>query len=206
MLLNLNWKKFIRTLMSLLLASLLLQSCKDQREAFPKPHAYPRLDFPAKDYRPYENQSCAFGFDYPSYARIENKKDFFGKDIDEPCWFNLTFPEYNGTIHCSYYEINEKNRLDSLIYDSFALVGKHNIKAQYIAESKFDLKGKGGGMLFRITGPVASPTQFFITDSTEHFFRGSLYFNNKVEIDSMRLVYDFIDEDIDQMLKTFYWK
>lgn len=206
MLIKLNWKKLVIALMSLLLVSLLLQSCKDQQEAFPKPHAYPRLDFPTKSYTVYQNDACAFGFDYPSYSIIENKKDFFGEDIEKPCWFNLNFPDFNGTIYCSYYEIDENNRLDSLIYDSFALVGKHNIKAQYIAESKFDLAGKGGGMLFRITGPVASPTQFFITDSIHHFFRGSLYFNNKVEIDSMRQVYDFIDKDIDEMLRTFYWK
>lgn len=190
----------------LIISLFIFTSCANQREASPKPHAYPKVDFPDKSFQVYSNSSCTFSFQYPEYARIEQKNSFIDEIIDQPCWFDLVFPSYNGRIHCSYYEIDEDNSLDSLIYDSFALVGKHNVKAQYISETKFALDNKGGGMLFRITGPVASPTQFFVTDSTNHFLRGSLYFYNSVEVDSMRIIYDFVNADIDKMLETFSWE
>jgi gliding motility-associated lipoprotein GldD len=180
--------------------------CTDQRRASPKPHVYPRLDLPEKTYQEYTGQGCPYGFEYPGYATVEPKTSLFGEDVGHPCWFDLVFPELNGRIHCSYFPIDDNNRLDTLIFDSFALTGKHSMKAQYIRETRIDLPGKGGGMVFRITGPVASPTQFFVTDSTRHFLRGSLYFYNRVEVDSMRMIYDFIDEDIDRMLSTFYFE
>jgi gliding motility-associated lipoprotein GldD len=197
-------KKTIKSTVFIALSFWLI-SCTNHQQASPKPHAYPRIDFPAKTYRQFKSDECSFGFQYPDYAKIVSKTTFIDETIENPCWFDLVFPEFNGSIHCSYYAIDQKNRLDSLIYDSFALTGKHNIKAQYIKETKFNLEKKGGGMLFRITGPVASPTQFFITDSTDHFLRGSLYFNNKVKVDSMRVIYEFIDKDIDKMIESFYF-
>ena len=189
-----------------LIGMLGISACGSNRQSMPKPRTYPRVIFPEKSFQTYRNADCGFGFEFPEYARVEKDSLFIGQKIDNPCWFNLVFPAFNGEIHCTYYGLDETNQLDSLIYDSFALVGKHTVKADYIQENKFRLPGGGGGMLFRISGPVASPTQFFITDSVHHFLRGSLYFNNRVQIDSMQVIYDFVDEDIDHLLKTFYWE
>jgi len=60
--------------------------------------------------------------------------------------------------------------------------------------------------MFEIEGDVATPIQFFLSDSTNHFFRASLYFENKVQVDSMAPVYEFVRQDIDTLLSTFYWK
>jgi gliding motility-associated lipoprotein GldD len=194
------------TLLILLMLFLFSMGCQDQQQANPKPRAYPKITFPEKKYTNYQRDICPFSFEYPAYSKIVKKETADTEPTEHPCWFDLVIPEFNGRIHCSYYEINDDNKLDSLIYDSFALVGKHNIKAQYIEEIPLKLSGKGGGMLFRIKGPVASPTQFFVTDSTSNFLRGSLYFYNQVQLDSMKIVYDFVDEDIDHLLETFSWR
>jgi gliding motility-associated lipoprotein GldD len=183
----------------------MLTSCENKNEATPKPKAYPKITFPEKSYEKYTSKTCGFNFEYPDYATIKEDSLFMNEKTENPCWFDIIFPDFNADIHCSYYEISDKKDLDSLIYDSFALVGKHTVKAQFIEEKIIDLPGKGGGILFKLSGPVASPTQFFITDSVHHFIRGSLYFNNKVQLDSMKIIYDFVDEDIEKMLENFYW-
>ena len=62
-----------------------------------------------------------------------------------------------------------------------------------------------GGILFKIEGNVATETQFFLTDSSKNFIRGSLYFNNKVNPDSMAIIQKFIDQDIENLISTFEW-
>lgn len=61
-------------------------------------------------------------------------------------------------------------------------------------------------MQFEMTGPAATPFQFFITDSTSHFMRGALYFNTQVRPDSLMPVYDFVKIDVDRLIKTFKFK
>lgn len=185
---------------------LLLSACFSNNETTPKPRAFPRVYFPEKNYLRYQSSDCTFNFEYPAYARIEKDSLFMNQKTENICWFDVVYPDYHARLHCSYYAISPVHQLDSLIYDSFALVGKHTMKAQYINETVVKLPGGGGGILFDMGGPVASPTQFFITDSTQHFLRGALYFKNRVQIDSMSVVYDFVNTDINRMLETFYWK
>ncbi len=48
------------------------------------------------------------------------------------------------------------------------------------------------GLIYKIKGiGTASPFQFFVTDSTNHFLRGALYFNVKPNNDSLAPVIDF---------------
>ncbi|MEL6972389.1 MAG: hypothetical protein AAFO02_19640, partial [Bacteroidota bacterium] len=62
------------------------------------------------------------------------------------------------------------------------------------------------GIAFDIDGPAASPFQFFLTDSTQHYVRGSLYFNTKTRADSLAPVIDFVRTDILHLIETFEWK
>ena len=61
------------------------------------------------------------------------------------------------------------------------------------------------GIWFPLEGSVASPYQFFVTDSVEHYMRGSLYFNTSPNPDSMAPVIEFVKEDLEKMLETFEW-
>jgi gliding motility-associated lipoprotein GldD len=202
-----QWQKlFVASVISLLLLLFFLACGNDTSNAVPKPRTYPRVDFPVKEYKMVGREMCRFAFEMPVYAEIEDYSGEIEGVENNHCWFDIVIPEFNGKIHCSYYEINKKNSLDSLIYDSFTLVGKHTIKAQYIKETRLDLKDNVSGVLFNLTGPAASPTQFFLTDSTRHFLRGSLYFENKTQVDSMQIIYDFVNRDIEHILNTFHWK
>ena len=174
-------------------------ACKEKTYT-PKPRGYMRIDFPVKAYQEY-NKDCPFTFEYPVYGNIETDN----MNFDEPCWFNIIFPEYNGKIHLTYKVIH--NNLAEYMEDSRTLVYKHTIKADAINENLYRFENKDiYGILYDIKGNAASSVQFFLTDSLHHFIRGSLYFNVEPNKDSLSPVIDFFREDIIHMINTFQWR
>lgn len=142
----------------------------------------------------------------PDYFKTEKKKFLFGNEPANPCWFDLEIPTIGATIHCSYYPIEEDGAFDKFVNDAFTMASKHNIKASHREE--FVIKNKNGssGLVFKISGPVATPYQFYMSDSTNHFLRGSLYFANSIQPDSMAPYLSFLEKDIEQMLASLKWK
>jgi len=166
----------------------------------PKPMGYPRVDFPEKNYVLYD-AAGPYSFEYPAYARIEADQD----PNSEPWWINIRFPSLNGTIHISYKAV--QNNLETYIEDSRTLVYKHATKAENIEETPvIDPENKRYGILYDLSGNVASGVQFFLTDSTTHFLRGSLYFNSTPNKDSLYPVIRFVRDDIIHLIETTRWK
>ena len=67
-------------------------------------------------------------------------------------------------------------------------------------------KRKVYGTYYTIRGSAASPVQFYVTDSSRHFLRGSLYFYAVPQPDSIAPVLDFLTADIDRLVETIQWK
>lgn len=185
---------------------IIMTSCGKERIAQPRPHQYPKITYPIQSYTSYENDECPFIMDIPAYAKAEKKKLLFDEVEADPCWFDVSLEALNATIHCSYYPISEKNKLEKLINDAFTMASKHNVKASFREE--YVIKNKAGyaGLMFKINGPVATPFQFYMTDSISHFLRGSLYFDQQVNQDSIAPTVDFIEEDLDVMLNSLEWR
>lgn len=179
-----------------------LISCKNEPVFAPKPRMYPRIINPDRNYVPFDKSYCDLTFLYPDYASIVQDTLFFEEKPLNPCWFDIEFTPFNGKLHCSYYPIESMDDFDELIKDAFTFADKHDIKANYRAETQLSGLNGTGGILFEIDGPVASPLQFFLTDTTNHFIRGSLYFNNQVNPDSMAPVHAFVGEEIKKMIET----
>ena len=187
------------TAMSIVVLLLLMMtSCKQSYT--PKPTGYLKIDYPEKSYRLYSDQEF-YQFEIPEYALIE---------IDsgpraEKGWINVSVPRLNGKIHMSYKPVD--NQLNAYITDSRELVYKHTVKAFGIEETPFIHRDQMRfGMVYDLKGDVASAVQFFVTDSTQHFLRGSLYFNCRPNRDSLSPVIDFLREDIMHMIETTQWK
>lgn len=188
----------------LLVFSAALCSCHGDYTA--KPRAYPRVHYPERKYVLCEPEGCPFRFEKPTYALLQKDTSFFGKMPTEPCWLNLVFPDFNGTINLTYKEITPGLSLDKLLDDSHKLSFKHTKKANYIDESIISNKYGVSGLYYSVGGDAATNIQFFLTDSVHHFIRGSLYFYNEPNSDSMAPVLSFVKQDIDTMLSTFQWK
>lgn len=197
--------KTTASLKSLLLFGLPLLffvSCSGNRDYSPKPRGYFRIIFPKKDYQIYM-QGCPFTFAYPKYAYIEPDKNPKAK----PCWLNMQFPQFNGTLHLSYESIQSKKEFNELVEDAHKLSFKHTVKATSIDEGVIAYPDrKVYGIYYTIEGNAASSVQFYLTDSTRNYIRGALYFNTEPRLDSIQPVLTFVKKDVEVMIKSFRWK
>jgi gliding motility-associated lipoprotein GldD len=184
-----------------LLFAFLILAASCQNNYSPKPRGYFRIDLPEREYQVFDT-NYPFTFEYPVYAEIQTK----GPNLSNPYWFNLHYPNFDGTIYFSYKQV--KGNLATLINDSHEFVGKHLSKASAVDERLvMDREAEKFGLIFEIDGAeTASPYQFFLTDSVNHFVRGALYFNNRPNNDSLRPVISFVEEDIEHFIRTFNWK
>ena len=191
---------------AILVTAIALVSCGEE-VAVPKPRMYPRVYFPERTVADFNKSDCPFTFDFPYYGVIKQDSFFFEETVSNPCWFDIDMESLNAKLHCTYSSISEKVDFDKLMVDAFKLAGKHNSMANYRQENLIDNpKENVHGLLFAIEGPVATPMQFYLTDSINHFFRASLYFNAQVNPDSTKIVFDFVKDDITRMIETFKWK
>ena len=192
-------------LASYFLIIFLLSSCREEAVFIPKPRMYPKVEYPAKEYQIFDTSFCNMQFEYPVYADFEQDKFFFEDKPVHPCWFDINFKDFNGALHCSYIPVKNRTHYDKLIEDSFSMVEEHNRKANFRKEEYISNDNGVGGLYFSLGGEVATNMQFILTDTTDHFFRASLYFNAKVAPDSIRPIYNFVKQDIDKLIETFEW-
>jgi gliding motility-associated lipoprotein GldD len=170
-------------------------------EYTPKPHAYPRIEFPEHRYARFESEA-PFSFEIPTYCRMQKDTDF----NSEPFWYNLQFPPFDATLHISYKALRTPKDLDSLIDDSRRLVFKHTVKAEEIEEREIRDSLGNFGLFYDLYGNTATPLNFFISDRQNHFLRAAYYFNNYTERDSVAPVLQFVKKDILRMVETFRWE
>lgn len=175
-----------------------LFSCGDNY--LPKPAGYFRIDLPEKKYQVSDSIPFPFSFEYPEYAYINLERT-----IKDPNFFNIDFPRFNARLHLSYIPVD--TNIAKLLEDGRTLVFKHVSKAQDIKENLvYNEDKRVFGTYYQIAGDAASGTQFFITDSTNHFLRGALYFNAQPNYDSLSPVQDFLASDIENMIESLEWK
>lgn len=184
---------------SIAIFSILLLITACQTSQVPKPRGHFRIDLPEKSYMLYDT-TCPFTFEYPVYSILEKEPG-----LNDYCWFNIVFPDYNGKIYLSYMQI--ENNLQNLTEDAHKLAYKHSVKADAIEEKLWVNNSKNVfGMIYNIKGNAASAVQFFVTDSINHYLRGSLYFNSIPDKDSLSPVIDFFSQDIIHLIETIEWK
>ncbi len=165
----------------------------------PKPYGYFRVYLPAHEYVQMDND-MPFRFEYSKAATINKRSQ-----PHEKYWFDLQYPQFNASVHVSYKSIDGNFR--ELTEDARRFVYKHSIKADNIGESVFNNENKNvHGILYEHKGNPASYLQFTLTDSTRHFLRGALYFDNVPNKDSIAPVADYIRKDIVRLMESFEWK
>lgn len=182
-----------------ILLTTILYSCSEV--PIPKPRGYPRIDLPQKSYVSVDGLSnLPLSFEYPSYGDLS-----FDRGVNEPGWFNIDFPQFKAKLYFTYFDIN--GNFDTLMESTYKLnVKNHIIKADAINEQMiYNPEERVYGILYNLKGNTATAVQFFATDSTSHFFRGSLYFNCVPNQDSLAPVIDFFREDVVHLIETLKW-
>lgn len=167
--------------------------CGGDKDYVPKPIGYNRIEKPHYIYNYY--QQPRYSFEYADIAKINEEKDSLN-------WFNIVYPNYKAIVYCSYLPIN-KQTLNKALEDSYHLAYSHTIMAEAINGNTYSDDARHiGGMLYQLDGNVATPIQFFVTDSTSHFLRGSLYYTEHFNLDSVAPITDFIKDDIIHIFET----
>ncbi len=168
----------------------------------PKPYGYFRIDLPEKEYHPYEG-NCPFVFDAPQYSRIVPDSSRNA----EPCWLNMNFPPFNATLHLTYKPVGEGFNLQNLQDDTRRFVMNHTIKAQEIIETPIRrYEDRVHGVMYELTGNTATSLQFYVTDSSNHYLRGALYFNAHTNADSIAPVQKYLSYDVVKLIQSIRWK
>lgn len=185
---------------------LLSAGCGEEQILTPRPRAYPKVEFPEKTYQAFDRDYCSFSFQYPAYTQVIQDTSFFEDKPAHPCWFDIFYPQFDARLHFTYAPINGREELDELRAEAFKMVDWQNKRANYIEEIRISKAANNvEGMGFDITGPAASPFQFYLTDNQNHFVRASLYFNTHINPDSLAPMYDFVKMDIAEMIDSFEW-
>ena len=171
----------------------LLMSCTENYS--PKPLGYFRIDSSEKTYSIF-NSNCSFNFLRASDTKIiQDKND---------CWYNIEYARHNATIHLTYKTLN--TNLGNIIEESHKLAYDHAVRSDGIIEKEYrNDKNRVYGILYDIHGNSASNLQFFVTDSTNHFLRGSLYFNTIPNSDSLQPIKQHIKEDLQVLIESLKW-
>ncbi|MDC1211934.1 gliding motility lipoprotein GldD [bacterium] len=167
----------------------------------PKPRAYVRLDLPEPAYlAPDSNWNCPYTFEASRYSFLTVDK----RHQKENCWYNIYYPKLKATIHLTYSTLD--GNLGRQIEENRKLAMKHVGKATAINESLVENRDANVyGLIYEFKGETASDMQFFVTDSSNHFLRGSLYFNVKPNKDSLGPAIDYVKNDVRHFIQTLRW-
>ncbi|MCF7566986.1 gliding motility lipoprotein GldD [Sabulilitoribacter arenilitoris] len=185
---------------------LLIMVCFSCGESYvPKPKGYLRLDYPKAKYVK-SNLNIPFSFETNILAsKIESKPV---RATTKSYGITLEYPSLKGTIFLTYKSVegNRKNLIDFL-RDAQNFTQKHTIKADEIPVTSYENDNrKVYGSFAEVIGNVASPAQFYVTDSVNHFLTGSLYFYAKPNYDSILPAANYLQKDIKHIMETVRWE
>ncbi len=176
-----------------------LASCNDP--VIPKPKGYLRIELPEISYRPFDSAQH-YRFEASNQATVEA----VGQKEGQSDWFTIVYPRFKAEVYLSYKPVG--NNIADYLEDARTLAFKHLPKASGIADSLItNPKNSVFGNFYFLKGKgVASPIQFYLTDSINHFVRGALYFDFRPDNDSIAPVIEYLKKDLNHLAATFEWK
>lgn len=180
----------------LLVLMILIMSCGGNENPIPKPPTYLELNLPDRSYNTYTD-SCEYSFEKPSYFQVQPVKG-------SRCNRDIRFDQLNGTLHLSVIDMDTS--LATYINYAIDKVGEHKIKATAILDTSIiRQEDRVFGTFFELQGNVASPFQFYVTDSTDRFLSGVVYFNSRPNYDSILPTLNFVKQDLLKFMSTVDW-
>jgi gliding motility-associated lipoprotein GldD len=165
-----------------------------EENVLPKPKAMLRLEYSRPTMAKAETDAFEFEYNRSAEFRKRNSKSL-----------EITYPEMKAVVFLSYKKVD--NDLNQLITDAERLSYEHAVKADDIRARVYENhEARVYGTFFEVVGDAASQAQFYVTDSTEHFVTGSLYFSVKPNYDSIYPAAAYLQNDIGRMMETLRWK
>lgn len=186
----------------LIISVVLVTSCGNSTTYLPKPKGYNRIDLPPHEYVSLPD-TFPYSFEHSKYAEIQNHDSW----ITERYWIDVNYPDMGANIQITYKPVKNQDELvEEYMQDSYKLTNQHNVKAYAIEEKIIELPNGDYASFTELEGEVPTQLQFHVSDSTNHFLRGALYFELATANDSLAPVIEYIKEDALHMLLSLEWK
>ena len=176
-----------------------LVSC-EEKITIPKPPTYLRLELPDHSYTAYEDE-CPYILPVSKSFKVSSVV----KGNEETCHKDIDLGALNGMIHFTYIDMVEP--LSSYVNFVNDKIDEHKVKATAINDYKI-IRPESDVYctFFALEGNVASPFQFYMTDSIDKFASGVVYFNSSPNYDSIKPSLDYLKVDLDHFIENFEWK
>lgn len=177
-------------------------ACKPKPLPEPKPMGYFRIELPDHQYHLVDT-TLPFTYEQSAYAitTIEPQPD-------NSLWMNVKYPTLNASLRFTCFTVKNADSLRKLMISEDKMVKFHYQKADDVQYSMIrDPESRMWGQTYEIYGKdVATPLQFWITDSVNRFVRAALYFDGTPNNDSLQPVIQYLKEDAMHLINTFAWK
>lgn len=182
-----------------------LVACSDEKPPTPKPATVLRLEIPANEYNRFSND-CAFSFDVNKLYKANTSLEEIGSDAD--CHVSIDLAPFNSTLQMWHYKLKDENALEFYINTTLDIMEeRHQVVATGIKDQRFIRKDdRVFGTLFELQGNVATPFQFYLTDSTDNFILGEVLINFRPNYDSLVPSLMYIKRDMEQIMNSLTWK
>ena len=117
----------------------------------------------------------------------------------------MDYKGMKGSIFLTYKPV--EGNIRELLSDAQKLSYEHVVKADNILEQPYvNADDRIYGMFYEVKGNAASQSQFYVTDSVNHFVTGSLYFYAKPNYDSILPAAVYLQRDIRRIMETLRWQ
>ena len=179
--------------MRIIFFALIVYSCNNNVN-LPKQKAYFAPEFEIPTYKKI-SLDCNYSFNINSQASINNIKncnyEIYYKNLNAKIFINqiVLSNSIERVVNIFNQKINENSRLSDQI-----------IQSDYVNIDK-----KIYSKLYSFVGNSPSNIQFYVTNQTDKFLTGSLFFETKPNYDSLFPYIDYIRNDIKKMVDSFRW-
>ena len=166
-------------------------------------YAFLRLEYSNPQYEQINNNSFPFLFETNNILSNISEINISNESID----FILKYDELNGQVNFQYKNVASKEALDTYILDLKKTIETHSIMANTVRIRDYVLEENDiYGRIFDLSGNVASPYQFYLTDNKNSIISGFIYFNIKPNYDSILPAINYIENDMINLIESFSWK
>ena len=185
-----------KTIILLFFFTLISFSCDEPN--LPKQNGFLRIEFKEPYYSIFEEIDIPYNFYYNSRSAKLNQID------SEILLFD--YKDLNLSFKLSYYNINSKYDLEKKSRDFSLILDTHIKKSNGIIQREYDNENRRiFGKFYELKGDVASPIQFYITDSLRNFISGSVNLKFKSNYDSIYPSIQYVKNDIFVLFESVNW-
>lgn len=173
-----------------------------------RPDGYMRIGLPSTESYAPLSEAAPFGLDINAEAKVIVKEVLTEEGTEEAregeYWLDIVYPTILSTVQLTYKPVHDN--MENLVRDAQQLAYKHTVKASGMREQFFSYpEKKVYGLYYELSGASATTTQFYATDSSNHFLRGVLYHYSTPNADSLAPVTAYMQEEVLRMISTLNW-